>query len=237
MPWWLHTRPKLLKPLTKTTNKPIMTKIGLFGGTFDPIHLGHARMAKAFCAQCGLDELVLLPAGDAYHKDSLDQASAAARLAMTELAVAQWPNTRVSDIDVVRQGHTYTEDTLRAMRHDYGPNAEFWWLMGADAFARLHTWHHFDQLFDLTNFAVAPRDAATSLEIHPDIQACMAKKSANKLDSKPTQGTIRILDLSPMSVSSSEIRHKIAHQQRVNDVLDPDVWAYIQTHSLYLGSE
>lgn len=214
-----------------------MIKIGLFGGTFDPIHQGHTRMAAAFRRQCALDELVLIPAGDAYHKDNHGQAPAAARLAMAQLAVAQWPTTRVSDVDVVRQGQTYTEDTLLAMHAAYGAEAEFWWLMGADSFASLHTWRHFERLFALTNFAVAPRDTAELFKIHPDIQACMSKKSANKLDTKPTQGTIRILDLSPMSVSSSEIRHKIAHQQRVNDVLDPDVWAYIQTHSLYLGSE
>lgn len=194
-------------------------------------------MATAFCAQCDLDELIFIPAGAAYHKDSRGQASAADRLAMTELAVAKLPQARVSDVDVARSGPTYTEDTLRAMRTQYGSDVAFWWLMGADALAQLPTWRHFERLFTLTNFAVAPRDADVSPEIHPDIQACMAKKSTNKLDAEPTQGTIRILDLSPMLVSSSEIRHKIAHQQRVNDVLDPDVWAYIQTHSLYLGSE
>lgn len=214
-----------------------MKKVGLFGGTFDPIHVGHVRMAEAFRAQCGLDELVFIPAGGAYHKTDHGQASAADRLAMTQLAVAKLPQASVSDVDVVRTGPTYTEDTLKTMRAHYGPDVVFWWLMGADALAQLHTWRHFERLFTLTNFAVAPRDSAILSQIHPDIQACMAKKSANKLDAEPTQGTIRILDLSPMLVSSSEIRHKIAHQQRVNDVLDPDVWAYIQTHSLYLGSE
>ncbi|MBP6117130.1 MAG: nicotinate-nucleotide adenylyltransferase [Neisseriaceae bacterium] len=214
-----------------------MKKIGLFGGTFDPIHLGHVRMAAAFREQCGLDELIFIPAGAAYHKDQRGQASAADRLAMTQLAVAKLPYARVSDVDIVRTGPTYTADTLAAMRAEHGPEVVFWWLMGADSLAQLHTWRHFERLFALTHFAVAPRDSAIMPQIHPDIQACMAKKSANKLDAEPTQGTIRILDLSPMLVSSSEIRHKIAHQQRVNDVLDPDVWAYIQTHSLYLGSE
>ncbi len=214
-----------------------MKTIGFFGGTFDPIHLGHVRMAEAFQAQCGLDELIVMPAGEAYHKDNHGQASAADRLAMTQLAVAKLPQAGVSDVDIVRRGPTYTADTLAAMRAQYGPDVAFWWLMGADSLAQLHTWHDFERLFTLTNFAVAPRDSAVRPQIHPDIQACMVKKSANKLDAAPTQGTIRILDLSPMLVSSSEIRHKIAHQQRVNDVLDPDVWAYIQTHSLYLGSE
>lgn len=221
----------------QTKHKAMTKKIGLFGGTFDPIHLGHMRMAAAFQEQCGLDELIFIPAGAAYHKGNQGQASASARLAMTQLAAAKLPGASVSDIDIVRRGQTYTEDTLRAMHALHGPNVCFWWLMGSDSFESLPSWRHFEQLFTLTNFAVAPRDTVMSTQIHPDIQACMAKKSANKLDAEPTQGTIRILDLSPLLVSSSEIRHKIAHQQRVNDVLDPDVWAYIQTHSLYLGSE
>ena len=117
-------------------------RIGLFGGTFDPPHLGHTRIARAFADQLALDTVIFLPAGDPYHKTA-PRAPAADRLAMTRAAAAADPRFAVSDLDIVRSGATYTADTVRIFRQRY-PAAALWWLVGADSLAALpqplHHW-------------------------------------------------------------------------------------------------
>lgn len=114
------------------------TRIGLFGGTFDPIHKGHTHIARAFADELKLDSVIFLPAGDPYHKDGA-QTPAEHRLAMTELAASADPRFAVSDCDIVRGGATYTFDTVQIFRQQF-PTAELWWLLGMDSLLKLHTW-------------------------------------------------------------------------------------------------
>ncbi|MBH5954469.1 nicotinate (nicotinamide) nucleotide adenylyltransferase, partial [Neisseria meningitidis] len=132
-----------------------MKKIGLFGGTFDPIHNGHLHIARAFADEIGLDAVVFLPAGGPYHKDAAS-ASAADRLAMVELATAEDARFAVSDCDIVREGATYTFDTVQIFRQQF-PSAQLWWLMGSDSLMKLHTWKKWQMLVRETNIAVAMR--------------------------------------------------------------------------------
>lgn len=115
-----------------------MKNIGLFGGTFDPIHNGHLHIARAFADEIGLDLVVFLPAGDPYHKDST-RTPAQERLNMVELAIADEPKFAASDCDIVRDGATYTFDTVQIFRQQF-PGAQLWWLMGSDSLMQLHTW-------------------------------------------------------------------------------------------------
>jgi nicotinate-nucleotide adenylyltransferase len=116
----------------------MMKNIGLFGGTFDPIHNGHLHIARAFADEIGLDSVIFLPAGDPYHKEaSAGGADARVRLHMAELAVADEPCFAVSDCDVVREGATYTFDTVQIFRQHF-PAAQLWWLMGMDSLMQLH---------------------------------------------------------------------------------------------------
>ncbi|EOF8717004.1 nicotinate (nicotinamide) nucleotide adenylyltransferase, partial [Neisseria gonorrhoeae] len=130
-----------------------MKKIGLFGGTFDPIHNGHFHIARAFADEIGLDAVVFLPAGGPYHKDAAS-ASAADRLAMVELATAEDARFAVSDCDIVRESATYTFDTVQIFRRQF-PSAQLWWLMGSDSLLKLHTWKKWQLLVRETNIAVA----------------------------------------------------------------------------------
>ena len=120
-----------------------MKNIGLFGGTFDPVHNGHLHIARAFADETGLDTVVFLPAGDPYHKPQATQTSAAHRLAMTELAAAEDTRFAVSDCDIVRGGATYTFDTVQIFRQQF-PAARLWWLLGSDSLGQtpreLHAW-------------------------------------------------------------------------------------------------
>ena len=113
------------------------TRIGLFGGTFDPIHKGHTHIARAFADELKLDSVIFLPAGDPYHKDGA-QTPSEHRLAMTELAASADPRFAVSDCDIVRGGATYTFDTVQIFRQQF-PTAELWWLLGMDSQQKKHT--------------------------------------------------------------------------------------------------
>ncbi len=114
-------------------------RLGLFGGTFDPIHNGHLAVARAAIAACSLDRLLLIPNRLPPHKQSATGATYAQRLAMVRAAITHEPNLEASDIED-RAGKSYTIDTLERLRQLYGPNTRFFFLIGADAFAEGMTW-------------------------------------------------------------------------------------------------
>ena len=116
-----------------------MPRIGLFGGTFDPIHNGHLHIARSFADELDLESVILLPAGDPYHKTT-PRTAAHHRLAMAEIAAQADSRLAVSDCDIVRQGATYTHDTVQIFRQHF-PAAELWLLIGMDSLLHLHTWH------------------------------------------------------------------------------------------------
>jgi nicotinate-nucleotide adenylyltransferase len=131
--------------------------LGLFGGTFDPIHAAHLRMAQAFRTELQLDEVRLIPAGQPYHRQHGPHASPAQRLDMVRLAIAGLPGLRVDAREVQRNKPAYTIDTLEEIRAEIGPDQVLWWLIGGDSLASLHTWRRWTELFALANIAVALR--------------------------------------------------------------------------------
>ena len=135
-----------------------MNKLGLFGGSFDPIHNGHLHIARAFADELALDSVIFLPAGDPYHKNATS-ASAAQRLAMVEAAIESDSRFAASDVDMVRDGATYSVDTVQIFRQHFA-DAELWWLMGMDSLLQLHTWKNWRTFARLTHIAVAARGAS-----------------------------------------------------------------------------
>lgn len=199
-----------------------MEKIGLFGGTFDPIHNGHLHIARAFADEIGLDTVVFLPAGDPYHKDAA-AASAADRLAMIEAATAEDARFAVSDCDIVRHGATYTFDTVQIFRQQF-PAAQLWWLMGSDSLMKLHTWKKWQMLVRQTHIAVALRQGG-SLKYAPHrLHAWLG----NALQ----DGSVRILSAPMHNVSSTEIRRNLS-AAGVSDGIPPAAARYIREHRLY----
>ena len=138
-----------------------MNKLGLFGGSFDPIHNGHLHIARAFADELALDSVIFLPAGDPYHKNATS-ASAAQRLAMVEAAIEGDSRFAASDVDMVRDGATYSVDTVQIFRQHFA-GAELWWLMGMDSLLQLHTWKNWRTFARLTHIAVAARAGAARL--------------------------------------------------------------------------
>lgn len=212
-------------------------KIGLFGGTFDPIHQGHVHMALAFAAELRLDSVILIPAGEPYHKDR-PRTAARHRLAMVEAAIAAHPQLAVSDCDMVRTGATYTVDTVQIFRQLF-PQAQLWWLLGMDSLLQLHTWRHWQTLVRHANIAVAARDGGglnqVDAALRPWLPEALAKTAAQP--DGPDGGRLYLLQAAPYAASATAIRAALAGGAPAVQVADlPSVVAaYITRHALYAG--
>ena len=201
-----------------------MKNIGLFGGTFDPVHNGHLHIARAFADETGLDTVVLLPAGAPYHKPQATQTSAAHRLAMTELAAAEDARFAVSDCDIVRGGATYTFDTVQIFRQQF-PAARLWWLLGSDSLMKLHTWKKWQTLVKQTHIAVAMREGDSLGQTPRELHAWLGEALQN--------GSVRILQAPLCDISSTRIRQDIRNGSLPDGLIPPQVARYIREHGLY----
>lgn len=130
-------------------------RIGLFGGTFNPVHCGHIYMAKCILNEFMLDKVIFIPTGDPPHKAEIELAGKEHRFAMLELAVEGEPRFEVSRIEIDREGKTYTVDTLQALRGQTG--AHFFFIIGADTLYELPTWRNYQEVFKLTDFICISR--------------------------------------------------------------------------------
>jgi nicotinate-nucleotide adenylyltransferase len=190
-------------------------RIGLFGGAFDPPHQAHVALARAGLAQLQLDELRIIPTGQAWHK-SRSLSPAADRLAMVKLAFADLAGVLIDERELNRRGASYTIDTVLALRAEQG-KADFFLLMGADQWAAFTGWHRWQELASLVHLCVARR---------PD------------LADAPEAGTLEVtwLDLPPMPVSATGIRGQVAAAPAGGswaDLVPPAVARYISDHRLY----
>ena len=199
-----------------------MPRIGLFGGTFDPIHNGHLHIARSFADELDLESVILLPAGDPYHKTA-PRTAAHHRLAMAEIAAKADSRLAVSDCDIVRQGATYTHDTVQIFRQHF-PAAEFWLLIGMDSLLQLHTWHRWQNLVRQCRIAAAPRPDSSLAQAPAPLQSWLAEALP--------QGRLHILQAEPLPISSSQIRQQLATEHTSPDI-PPEVLSYIQQHQLY----
>ena len=204
-----------------------MNKLGLFGGSFDPIHNGHLHIARAFADELALDSVIFLPAGEPYHKNATS-ASAAQRLAMVEAAIADDARFAASDADMVRDGATYSVDTVQIFRQHFA-DAELWWLMGMDSLLQLHTWKNWRTFARLTHIAVAAR-AGQSLNHAPrELQDWLGEALHN--------GSLKILSAPLLDISSSAIRRRAAAGQSIADDVPEAVARLIERWGLYRGVE
>lgn len=200
-----------------------MKNIGLFGGTFNPIHNGHLHMANAFAEQCQLDCVIFLPAGDPYHKNT-DLVAPEHRLNMTELAAANNPKFAVSDCDLVRGGATYSIDTVQIFKQHY-PKAQLYWLMGMDSLMNLHKWKNWQAFVRQTKIVVANRTGDTLAKAPRELHAWLGEALQS--------GDLVLLNADTVDISSSQIREQIAQGKNLRNWLPEKVADYIQQHDLY----
>jgi nicotinate-nucleotide adenylyltransferase len=210
--------------------------IGILGGTFDPVHLGHLALAEAALAALPLSEVLWLPSGSPGHR-APPAASARDRLAMLRLATAGDARYRIDTAELERAEPTYTVHALTRMRAELGRAQPLVLLLGSDSFLSLPTWLRWHELFDLAHIAVAsrpghvPGDGGPS----PDLSEEIVRRSARPEQlAASAAGRIARFDMPPVNISASAIRVQLAAGQDARDLLPAAVLAYIRTHQLYL---
>lgn len=195
-------------------------RIGLLGGSFDPVHLAHLAMARCARDQLGLDAVWLIPAGLPWQRAPL-AATAEHRLAMLELATAGEAGLRICDVELRRAGPSYTVDTLRELQAAH-PDTSFVLILGADQLARLPTWHDWRAVVAAAHLAVAARHGSAETA-PPEVAAALRAGGRG----------ITALHLPPMAVSATAVRERAAHDLDLSGLVPPSVARYIQRHRLY----
>ena len=189
-------------------------RIGVMGGTFDPIHHGHLVAASEVAAEFELEEVVFVPTGDPWQKKQVTTSEH--RYLMTVVATASNPRFKVSRVDIDRDGPTYTIDTLRDMSKLY-PDADLYFITGADAIAQILTWREVDQIWDLAQFVAVTRPGHhLTLPAHPD-------------------GAIDTLEIPALAISSTDIRERVREGKPVWYLVPDGVVQHIGKHKLYRG--
>ena len=197
-------------------------KLGIFGGTFNPIHNGHIELVRHFADLAQLDRVLLIPTGIPPHKVSRDLLSGERRLEMCSLATMDEDRIEVSDVELNRQGNSYTIDTLRALEELY-PDAQLHLIMGADMLMCLDSWREYRGIIDRCVICAAARN-------DDSVKALMTK--ARELNIP--DGRVIISDERIMTVSSTEIREKIKQGISVSGLVPRAVEEYIISNGLYL---
>lgn len=212
-------------------------KIAIFGGTFDPVHLAHLRAAQEAAEELDLETVHFMPCAAPPHHKSV-QAPIEDRLEMLNLAVADNPRFAVSDLEARMGGKSYTLKTLEAMKEAY-PEAELNFLIGADAFFFLHTWHEPMRLFELANFVVLARPKSPKEELLDYMRARLApdfKQAEDGWVRLPTGHGARRVPTTLLSISSTGIRHRAAMGLSLAYLVPKAVEDYIISMKLYRQS-
>jgi len=210
------------------------TPLGVFGGTFDPIHYGHLRSALELSELLGLEQLRLMPCAVPPHRES-PGCTAAQRAAMVELAVAPEPRLVCDTRELQREGPSYTIDSLVELRKELDENKSLSLIMGCDALIKINSWHRWEELLDWVHIIVIARpgwhfpedgEVARWLENYAvkDV-ASLTRRSA---------GTVVIKELRPLDISSTEIRELLAAGRSVRYLMPESALDYIENHNLYV---
>lgn len=198
-------------------------RIGIMGGTFDPIHYGHLHIAECARYKFHLESVVFIPAGQPVHKHSKNLVDAVHRLEMTRLAVQSNPFFSVSDMEVKRCGPTYTVDTLEYLHNEKGSTAEIFFITGADAIIEILTWKDVARVFELCRFIAVTRPGYSLDKMNAVLDIL----------GPDLRGKIHIHETSGIMVSSTEIRQTITNGEPIRYLLPDKVEQYIRAHHLY----
>ena len=216
--------------------------LGVFGGTFDPIHCGHLELARELRETLALSAIRFVPAGDPPHR-SAPATSAAHRLAMVELAIAGHPGLEVDAREIARKGRSYTVTTLEELRdEDRGRTLAL--VLGADAFLGLPTWHRWREIFDLAHLVVVARPGvALVARLSPELAGERSRRLSDAASVLSSQSAGAIVEprITAHPISASAIRECLAHRgdgiDSVRGLLPTAVLAYIERNHLYLSPQ
>ena len=197
-------------------SQPGRRRLGVMGGTFDPIHHGHLVAAQEVAAQFGLDEVVFVPTGQPWQKSHRSVSAAEDRYLMTVIATAENPHFSVSRLDIDRKGLTYTIDTLREL-HELNPDSDLFFITGADALGQILTWRDAEELFSLAHFIGVTRPGHTLAD--PGLPA----------------GGVSLVEVPALAISSTDCRARVAKGDPVWYLVPDGVVRYIDKRQLYRG--
>jgi nicotinate-nucleotide adenylyltransferase len=208
--------------------------LGVFGGTFNPIHVGHLRAAEEVAEQLGLERVVFVPSARPPHKDADDGdpiAEAALRLAWARAATADNPRFEVDPLEIERGGRSWTVDTLRTIGKQIAPELPVF-MIGCDAFVEMGTWREPEAIFTLAHFAVTTRPPVARGSLTDWLPRCVRDEIALAPDGLSgrhrTAGTfVRLLEIPALDVSASDIRRRLREGRSVRYLLPQAVWAAV----------
>jgi nicotinate-nucleotide adenylyltransferase len=190
-------------------------RIGIMGGTFDPIHHGHLVAASEVADRFGLDEVVFVPTGHPWQKGDIPVSAAEDRYLMTVIATASNPRFSVSRSDIDRGGPTYTVDTLRDLRQQFGPKVQLYFITGADALEKILSWKDTDKMFELAHFIGVTRPGFALSDAHLPAD------------------TVSLVQVPAMAISSTDCRSRVAAGKPVWYLVPDGVVQYIAKRRLY----
>jgi len=214
-----------------------MKKIGLFGGTFNPIHLGHLRPAEEICDDFDLDQVIFIPASCPPHKTKEGIIPAPLRLEMVRLAIADNPRFSLSEVELERKGRSYSIETIEFFRQKFGPEAHLYFILGLDAFLEINTWKEYTALFRLCHFVVMTRPG---FEKNFSREHLPVELSGDFCYDDPQMGYAHVSgffvyprEITALDISSTRIREYLQKGQSVKYLLPAPVEMFIYRNQLY----
>lgn len=196
--------------------------IGIYGGVFNPIHIGHLLLAEFIREEFELDKIVFVPAGNPPHKQEQELESTQHRYNMVQTAIGKNPFFELSKIEVSRGGVSYTSDTLEELAKNY-PRKKLYFICGADSIINLPTWHNIKKIFDIASLIVAGRPKIPETDYKN-----MVRFFKDQYDARIIQSEVPL-----MEVSSTQIRERVRKGQSIRYMVPDEVLDYIQLHRLY----
>ena len=200
-----------------------MKRLGFLGGTFNPIHIGHLILAEQAYSEFDLDKVLIVPSGNPYFKENIKVLQAEKRLEMCRIAVSDNAHFEVSDIEVRREGDTYTFETLEELHKIY-PDAELYFICGADIIKQIKLWKHPEKVFKLSSIIAAVRDDCDILDLTSQIEIYKRDYDAR----------IEIMHTGRMDISSTDLRLKIRDSKTVRYFIPDNVIEYIRKNKIYM---
>jgi len=197
-------------------------KLGILGGTFDPVHNGHLNIAVEVKQAISLDQVIFIPAGQSPFKVTYTMAPAEQRLEMLRLAVSDNPGLVISTIEVERPGISYTVDTLVELRRQYSDDTGLYFIMGWDSLEKFAEWREPSRIIELTSLVAVPRPGRTKPDLEP------LEKSIPGISSR-----VVFLDSPEIDISSTAIREMVSNGRPIESLVPGAVTEYIKEYNLY----
>ena len=212
-------------------------KIGLFGGTFDPIHWAHLRSAEEVREAFSLDRLFFIPAANPPHKKRRPQASAQHRLEMVRLAIAKNPGFALSTVEIARPGKSYSIETLRHFARKYPSKNSLYFILGLDAFREIGSWKEFENIFPLCHLVDTSRpgcrDSLSLSDMPVAVRRLFCYDRRKNIHRHKSGTKLLFLRLTDMAISASETRNRLMKRKSVRYLIPLEVERYIKKKGLY----